>query len=149
MGIADFVQNNPAMTADSGGVGGPGRLFARLRAERIAQKLSAEWVADRLGVTKQTISDYELEKDRPSAGLLRRWLTVLNLPPDWATAWRRGRLGQRIDRLLTEGGMPPESRTVVLSVINHYWPPTADTPVALPTPAAASLSSSTARRVAG
>jgi Zn-dependent peptidase ImmA (M78 family)/DNA-binding XRE family transcriptional regulator len=60
--------------------GTPGFVGARLRAARDARQLSAVTLAELVGVTPQSISNYELEISTPGPGVLQAIAGAVNLP---------------------------------------------------------------------
>ena len=81
----------------------PGRLMRRLREVRIKEGLTLEWVADRVGVTKQAISDFETDttgRKQPSEETLRKWLRALEQPQELADEWVEYQIGEKVRELL-------------------------------------------------
>lgn len=81
----------------------PDSLIAHLRRVRTSQGLTLEWVADRVGVTKQAISDFETDttgRKQPSEETLRKWLRALEQPQDLADEWVEFQIGEKVRELL-------------------------------------------------
>ena len=94
----------------------PGKLMARLRDERIAQGLTVEWIADRVGVSQPTISQYESGKKRPGIAKLRKWLRALKLPEKWADPWAEYQISKRVEDMLPPT-VPAEDRRFVRRLV--------------------------------
>jgi len=80
----------------------PGRLMAILREERLAQELTLEWVAKKVGVTHQSIQIFETEREGkvPTEATLRKWLAALQLPEEWTDLWIEHQIGEKVRDLL-------------------------------------------------
>ncbi|HEV8654475.1 MAG TPA: helix-turn-helix transcriptional regulator [Candidatus Limnocylindria bacterium] len=79
----------------------PKQLLARLRHEREAQGLTVEWVAEKVGITKQSISDFETDttgRKRPSDDTIRKWVRALGQPDEWAANWELWRTAEQMVR---------------------------------------------------
>jgi len=80
------------------------RLFLKLKSEREHQDLTVQWVADRVGVTKQSISEWELGKSRPSLSAVRKWVKALKLGEAVVDEWIEEQAVQRVKAILTDKG---------------------------------------------
>lgn len=93
----------------------PSKLMARLRQKRLGDGLTLEWVADRVGVTKQAISDFETDttgRKQPSEETLRKWVRSLELPAELADTWLDWRVEEEVAEVLSKlrgpRALPPE-----------------------------------------
>lgn len=75
-----------------------------LRTERLAQDLTLDWVAKKVGVTHQSIQIFETSREGkvPTETTLRKWLRALELPEDWADAWMDWRVEEEVAEVLTK-----------------------------------------------
>lgn len=55
----------------------------RMRKARERLGLSQNEMADLLGISRQSVSNYEQCHTRPLRSILRRWAAVTNVPPEW------------------------------------------------------------------
>lgn len=76
------------------------KLFLRLRTERERQDLTVQWVADRVGVTKQSLSEWETGKSRPGPAAVRKWVKALGLPEAEADEWLDWRVEEEVAEVL-------------------------------------------------
>lgn len=88
------------------------KLFLRLRAERERQDLTVQWVADRVGVRKQSVSEWETGKSRPGPQAVRKWVKALGVPEAEADEWLDLRVEEEVAEVLTKlrgpRALPPE-----------------------------------------
>src|SRR5258705_5149305 len=66
-------------------LGTPGFCGERLRQARTARGLSAIELASKLGVSRQSVSQYELDEQSPSPGVFCEILAILGLPGEYFT----------------------------------------------------------------
>lgn len=104
-----------------GSVGDLSTFMRRLRSEREAQTLTQEWIADKAGVTKQAISQYENDttgRARPSVDVMRKWIRALELGNDWLQLWEELDAVENVmDELARVGIQDEHARRAVAMVI--------------------------------
>lgn len=82
------------------GLGDPRTLAAKLRAERERQELTVQWVADKIGISKQSVSAFEKGQEPPGEDVIAKWISALRLPATWALDWADWR---RAEKMITAG----------------------------------------------
>ena len=82
----------------------PHRFFQRLRAERERLDLTMQQVADRIGVTKQSISEWETGESNPGLPALRKWVRALKLPESEIDEWIEEQAVQRVEAIMKDKG---------------------------------------------
>lgn len=81
-------------------LGNPRTLAAKLRAERERQVLTVQWVADKIGIKKQSVSAFENGQEPPGEDVIAKWIAALKLPASWALDWADWR---RAEKMITAG----------------------------------------------
>jgi transcriptional regulator with XRE-family HTH domain len=82
----------------------PDRFFVRLRTEREHQDLTVQWIADKVGVTKSSVSEWETGKSRPGLPAVRKWVKALGLDESVVEDWIEEQAIQRVKAILTDKG---------------------------------------------
>lgn len=82
----------------------PHRFFQRLRAERERLDLTMQQVADRIGVTKQSISEWETGESNPSLPVLRKWVRAVKVPDAEIDEWIEEQAVQRVEAIMRDKG---------------------------------------------
>lgn len=82
----------------------PDKFFLRLKAERERQDLTVQWVADKVGVTKSSVSEWETGKSRPGLPAVRKLVKALGLPDAIVEEWIEEQAIQRVKAILTDKG---------------------------------------------
>ena len=82
----------------------PARLFVRLRAEREQQDFAMQQIADRIGVTKQSISEWETGESNPGLPALRKWVKTLKVPEAEIDEWIEEQAVQRVEAIMKDKG---------------------------------------------
>lgn len=82
------------------GLDDPKLLPTKLRAERERQDLTVEWIAQRIGASKQVVSAFENGQEPPGEEKIARWILALGLPGAWADDWADWRAAEKAVRAM-------------------------------------------------
>lgn len=77
-------------------LGDPRKLGEKLRAERESQDLTVQWVADRIGKTKQSVSAMENGQEPVGEDAVTKWIAALKLPQSWSLDWADWRTAEKM-----------------------------------------------------
>lgn len=61
-------------------------------------------VADRIGVTKQSVSEWETGESNPGLPALRKWVKALKLPESEIDEWIEEQAVQRVEAIMKDKG---------------------------------------------
>ena len=83
--IPDFLRASSTPVVEA--LDDPRTLPVKLRSERERQNLTVQWIADRIGVSKQSVSAFENGQEPVGEEAIQKWVVALQLPGSWAEDW--------------------------------------------------------------